>query len=264
MDQTRFENANKLWMAGRNEDAARQFHAMAENAEYPDEKAGLLINEHKCYAQVGKLEKADEVMRQIRTLTVQDKFVRMIIDIGDAFVTSLVGKLEEGVSKFEKILQTYRDELRDPDNRGLYEELQERRGFELTSLGRYAEALPVLSEALSFTSDKSDPQLVQFYLGICFQDTANPEPAKQSFLRAIGLGLSHDLEGHARYRLAILYYKDGALAQAKHHLEAALQLPQEAINPELRKDIYEQMSRVCHYLGQFEEEKKYSRLAHES
>jgi len=33
MDQTRFENANKLWEAGRNEGAAREFHAMAEEAD---------------------------------------------------------------------------------------------------------------------------------------------------------------------------------------------------------------------------------------
>ncbi len=33
IDQTRFENANKLWEAGRNEGAAREFHAMAEEAD---------------------------------------------------------------------------------------------------------------------------------------------------------------------------------------------------------------------------------------
>ncbi len=261
MDPERFEYANSLWRDGHVEDAASEFHAMAEEADYSDEKAGLLINEHKCYAQVGKLDKANEVMRQIRNLTVHDKFVRMIVDFGDACMTTQMGKLEEGVFKFGKILETNWEELRDPDNRHLYEDLQERRGFALTSLERYPEALPILNDALSFTSDKSDPQLVHFYLAVCYQATSQMVPAKESFLRAIQLGLSSDFEAGARYRLGILYFRSGALAQAKYHLEVALQLPKEAIKPELRKNIYQQMSQVCHYLREFKEEKKYSKLA---
>src|SRR6266516_2224385 len=100
MDQTRFENANKLCGAGQNEDAAREFHAMAdEEAGYPDGKAALLINEHKGYCQIGQLNKANEVMREIRALTVQDKFVRLIVDFGDACMTTELGELEEGVRK---------------------------------------------------------------------------------------------------------------------------------------------------------------------
>ena len=42
MDSTGFENANKLWKAGRNEDAAREFRLIAEHTDYPDEKGGAL------------------------------------------------------------------------------------------------------------------------------------------------------------------------------------------------------------------------------
>jgi hypothetical protein len=83
MDQTRFDNANKLWNAGRNEDAAHEFHAIAEETNYSDEKAAILANEHKCYLQIGQLDKANEIMRQMRALPVHDSFVRMIIDIGE-------------------------------------------------------------------------------------------------------------------------------------------------------------------------------------
>jgi len=104
MDQAHFENANRLWATGLVEDAAHKFRAMADEADYPDEKAAILANEHKCYCQIGQLDKANEVMRQIRTLTIEDKFVRMIVDFGDACMTTQMGKLEEGISKFEKIL----------------------------------------------------------------------------------------------------------------------------------------------------------------
>jgi len=264
MDQTRFENANKLWAAGRNEDAAREFHAMAEEADYPDEKAGILTNEHKCYLQIGQLDKAGEVMRQIRSLPVQDSFVRMIIDIGDAFMTSQMGKLKEGIRKFETILALNQEELRNPEQRHLYEQIQQRRGITLTDLCRYTEALPILKEAVSFTSDKFDPQLVHFYLGVCYQNTSNPQLAKEAFLRAIDFGLNNDFEANARYRLAILYFINRAFAQAKYHLEAALRMPEQALGVQLRKNIYQQMSRTCHYLGEIEEEQKYSKLAQAS
>lgn len=82
---------------------------------------------------------------------------------------------------------------------------------------------------------------------------------KVAFQRAIGLGLDNQFD--ARYRLAILYFMGRAFPQAKHHLEAAWRLPSEAINAQLRRNIYQQMSRTCHYLGETEEEQKYSELA---
>src|ERR1700687_713154 len=268
MDQTRFENANKLWGAGRKDDAAREFHAMAEEADNPDEKAGLLINEHKCYVQMGHLDKANEIMRQIRSLPVQNKFVRMIVDIGDASMTTQMGKLKEGVAKFEKIVELHRDELRSALLRYLYEDIQQRRGFALTSLERYAEAASVLKEAASFSissaTSPEDIQGVHFYLGICYAALSETDLAKETYLRAIGFALGNEIEAKARYRLAILYFTSRASAQAKLHLEAALQLPSEAINAQLRKDIYQQMSRTCHYLGELENERNYSKLAESS
>ena len=73
-------------------------------------------------------------------------------------------------------------------------------------------------------------------------------------------GLDGETEADARYRLAILYFMSHAFAQAKYHLEAALQMPEQIITAELRRHIYQQMSRTCHYLGQADEEQKYSKL----
>jgi len=103
-------------------------------------------------------------------------------------------------------------------------QIQRRRGFALTSVRRFSEALPILKEAVSFTID-SDPQLVHFYSGICYQALSETAPAKEAFLRAIRLGLDNQFEADARYRLAILYFTSRAFAQAKFQLETALQIP---------------------------------------
>lgn len=264
MDQKRFENANRLWAEGHIEQAAGEFHTMAETADCPDEKIGAFLNEHKCLLQISHLDEANEVMRQIRALRIQDEFIRMLVDVADSFMTTQMGRLKDGVEKFEALLESNKEQLRSPENQGLYEEIQQKRGVSLTNLCRYGEAIPILEEAASFTTDKFEPQLVHFFLAVCYQGNSEPERAKQEFLRVISLGLNNDFEADAHYRLAILYYRSGALAQAKYHLEAALQMPEQALSDRLRKNIYQQMSYVCHFLKEFDEEKKYTKLAQAS
>jgi tetratricopeptide (TPR) repeat protein len=88
--------------------------------------------------------------------------------------------------------------------------------------------------------------------------------AKEEFLRAIGLGLDPQFEASARYHLAILYFMSRAFAQAKLHLESALAVPGGKIDVQLQKNIYQQLSRTCHFLGEFQEEQKYLKLARSS
>jgi len=99
MDSARLENANKLWLDGHKEEeeAAREFHAMAEEeADYPDGKAALLMNELNCYLQISELEKANEVMRQIRALPVRDEFARLIADFGGRLHDNTDGQTRRG------------------------------------------------------------------------------------------------------------------------------------------------------------------------
>ena len=140
------------------------------------------------------------------------------------------------------------------------------RGFALTSLERYGEAASVLKEAASFpissATSSEDMQAVHFYLGICYAALTETDLAKEGYLRAIGFSLGNETEAKARYRLGILYFMDRAFAQAKHHLESAVALPESVVDVQLRKDIYQQLSRTCHYLGEFQKEQKYLTLTH--
>lgn len=264
MDSTGFENANKLLDAGRTEEAARGFHSVAEDADDPDEKAAALANEHNCYCQLGQLDRANEVMLQMRALPLQDKFVRMVVDFGDASMTAQMGNLQEGALKFERLLETNQELLGSSEHRDLYEDIQERRAFALAGLGRYSDALPILKEALSFTTDGSDPQFVHFYLGVCHDAASESNLAREEFLRAISLGLNGQFEASARYRLAMIYFMSRAFAQAKLHLESALAVPGGVADVQLRKYIFQGLSRTCHYLGEFQDEQKYLKLARSS
>ena len=260
MDSERFEKAKKLEEDGRTEDALREYTAMALEAVDHDEKAALLANELKCLCRLGQLDKAEGALAQIRELPLRDPYVRLVVDFGEACLTALIQQPEAAASKFKAILDSNRELLAGPEQRDLYEGIQERRAFELVRLEKYDEALPILKEALSFTGEESDQQFVQFYLGVCYAAASDPNLAKESFLHAIRLGLDSQFEASARYRLARLYFNSGAFAQAKFHLESALLVSEGVADLELKRDIYRSLSRTCHFLGEEHEERKYTKL----
>jgi hypothetical protein len=59
----------------------------------------------------------------------------------------------------------------------------------------------------------------------------------------------------------VLYFLTGGFAQAKHQLEFILQTYQDEVPNVPRKYVYQQLTRVCHYLGEKEDEKRYGKLA---
>ena len=58
-------------------------------------RVATLANEHKCYCQIQCFDEAQAVMREIRKLPVKDPYVRLIIDVGDAIMMSLICKYKE-------------------------------------------------------------------------------------------------------------------------------------------------------------------------
>src|SRR5262249_16298210 len=117
-------------------------------------------------------------------------------------------------------------------------------------------------EAVSYSfNDATDEQQVHFALGVFLEDAHDEEAAKEEFIRAVGFALKNDVEERALYRLAILHYKAGALAEAKHQLEIILQdFPNESRGVP-RKQVYEGLSQTCRYLGDKANAKRYMDLA---
>jgi hypothetical protein len=71
------------------------------------------------------------------------------------------------------------------------------------------------------------------------------------------------LDGHKEEEEAAREFHAMA-EEAKFQLETALQIPGQSVSTQLRKQIYQQMSRMCHYLGETEEEQKYLKLMQSS
>jgi uncharacterized protein HemY len=84
------------------------------------------------------------------------------------------------------------------------------------------------------------------------------------FTCVVGFGLKNDVEERTLWRLGILHYKAGALAQAKQQLETILRdfSSQSAAVP--RKHVYDALSQTYRYLGDEANAKLYMGLARKS
>jgi tetratricopeptide (TPR) repeat protein len=261
MNQTRFQNAIALRDSGQCENAIREFHTLESEVSSPDEKAALLINEHRCYCELGRLTEASRVIKTIRKLPLTDPDVRIIVDFGEACMHVQMGKLEVGLREFETILTSYPDLLQHSE-RDIYENIQIRRGVVLSNIGRHSEGRVILNEASVFTNlAAEEAQEVHFYLGVCHDELRESTLAKEEYLKAIAFDIDNDINAHAQYKVALIYFNTGAFAQARVHLEAILQAHGSDIPNLPIKYVYEQLSHVCRYLGEKGEATKYSKLA---
>jgi tetratricopeptide (TPR) repeat protein len=262
MDQTRFEHLMELDKSGRIEDAIQESQILLAETTDVNEKASLLGGIHVSYCKLGHLKEARQTLEQMKQLEISDLGIRLNAEFCEATLLIQEGRCEEGLSAFAAMLDRQGEAFEDPEYRYLYEDIQCRRASTLVALSRFKEALPILKEALSFSFDEAtNEQRVHFDLGICLEETNETEAANQEFFRAIGFGLKNDIEERVLYRLAILQFKAGALAQAKQQLETILRdFPgQSSVVP--RKYVYEQLSRTYRHLGDKTNAELYASMA---
>jgi tetratricopeptide (TPR) repeat protein len=160
------------------------------------------------------------------------------------------------------MLQRYRDAFQEDQFRYLYRDIQCRRASALVFLSRFAEALPILLEAVGFDFEKvSDEQDVRYALGLCLERTGDLEAAKREYHRVVSLNFKSEHEERARYGLSRMYFMAGGFAQARKQLETILQESTGVSHPVPREHVYLQLSRTCRCLGDGANERRYADLA---
>ena len=258
MDTAHFEYLMQLDKSGQVEDAIRECQILLDETTDANERASLLTIMHVSYCKIGRLQEAQQTLEHLKGLQISDIGIRLNAEFCEPAFLVFEGRYEEGLTAFAAMLHRNRVALEDPEHRYLYEDIQCRRALILFSLSRFEEAMPILREAALFSfSLPADEQQVHFALGVCLENVNDTEGAKQEFARVVTLGLGNDIEERALWRLAILQYKAGALAQAKQQLETILRdFPTEkSVVP--RRQVYEALSQTYRYLGDKANEKLY-------
>jgi tetratricopeptide (TPR) repeat protein len=261
MPQRSLDHAIALQKSGNLHAAIEEFRFLAAASSDANLRSGLMINEVRCYADLGRLQDAENILRQIRQCPPDDREVLFLVDFVAACVTAQGGHNEQALREFEAILLSYPDVVESAEYRDLYEEIIYRRALSLLYLRRNDEALPLLQEATAFAHlSVVFQQKVHLYAGILYTDLQRDKLAKNEFLRAIELNLENSEEADARYRLAALHFVHGGFALAKHELEWILR-HEGLCAPSVRRDyVYFLLSRVCEQLGERDDAKRYEDL----
>ena len=248
--------------SGRVEEALEESRTILPLLVNADERAGMLANMLTCCLLLGRIDEARDMLNQLHQLKISDLETRLNAEFCEAWFLVEEGKLEEGLREFVAILERHGTVLHNKRFCYIYEDVQYRRALALVGLREFAEAIPILEEAILFPSLRraADAQQAHFALGICYEETKAADLAKREFLCVINLDLKNDLEERARYRVAILYFKSHGFAQARQQLEMILSnYANGGVVP--RKYVYEQLSYVCRHLGDNENAKRYDDLA---
>jgi tetratricopeptide (TPR) repeat protein len=156
------------------------------------------------------------------------------------------------------MVKRYGDNLRHPQLRDVYEEVQLRRGMRLAHLGRFREALPLLEECLNFTAPLITSELY-YELGRCYVDAGDLQRARSCLTKALDMGLDQARASSAHFNLGTIHMRNDAYAKAVKEFDLA-EAHADAANIS-KKSIYKAGAVSYDRLGQSEKAMRYLELA---
>ena len=157
------------------------------------------------------------------------------------------------------MLSNHSERLRRSDVRSIYEDIQQRRGFDLFRLNKFQDAAPLLKECLSFDLKAEERSSALVNLGICYVKLKKFEEAKEYLLQACKMGVTKDWEGHVHFYLAFTYAQLQLLRESKREFQICEERAPEFQLP--LPQLYNWLSRSCGLLGEKDEAQRYARLA---
>lgn len=268
-----FKAAVALREQGKLTEAADVFLNLANRADDLFEKAGMLLNLTHTLTALGRFGVAKTQLsaaRELLTLppnavlgNADDENRRRLLIWTELEDSRIVGAEETlqgaALDGLNRILLNHQYELCNPAFGEIYQAVQRDRGFLLTNLGSFQEAVPILEEV-----DSADPhdRWTLFYLGFCYSCTGKFLEALPKLEEAIRLGLTPDFEGRARCALGTSYYELGDYTRAKSELEEGVK----TASPRYVREggIWKWLEYTCISLGLKAEAEHYGKLTRSS
>ena len=213
MDSERFQHAVALRDTGNEEDALREFEALADLESDPHEKADLIGNQANCLSRLGRLKEARQRLSKAERIGGPSPFR----DFLDAYMTVTEGNREEAVEKLTVALRKHRD-LKESDHRKAYFDAQDELAWLLYGLGRYADAVSAFEEALTSAAGDQHKKL-SCYLGICYYKTGKLKDAEEKLIQSLPDSPADSWWFSAQYELGCTYFGQGAYVKAKKTFE---------------------------------------------
>lgn len=215
MDSERFERAVAMRDAGKEEDALREFEALADLESDQQGKSSLLLNQANCFWRLGRLKEARERWSQSTAI-----WRTPFADLLDARICLTEGKTEEGVCKLTLFLENHLG-LKQSSDQDIYVDAQDELGRLLFDLGRYADAVAPLEGALSLAEGDLRKRLC-FYLGACHYKNEHWQAAEEKLIESLPVDHADPWWAQAQYYRGVCHYKTGKLQAAEWELIQSL------------------------------------------
>ena len=178
------ELAHRLCESGKFHEALQILKELERDSDNPSRTAGYLIDEATCYTHNGNSKEAQRCVDKARALVGSDPLSSAQIDYFVAISLIEGGQQKEGVQALSRIAGDASRWLGSNEGRELYERVQVERGFTLMHIPNYAEARPLLEEALSFKLQDDVKSSLHCHLGRCYHELGKYDLAKEQFTLA--------------------------------------------------------------------------------
>jgi tetratricopeptide (TPR) repeat protein len=241
----------------------KQIQTELSSSTNPSDRTALLLCKAELY---GVLNKFVDARREIdlasKTAPQGDLDIRLRCEHLDALLYHAEQRVDEAFRRMTALLLKYSQQMRSPEGRPVYEDIQQRRGFQLVQLLRFEEAIPIFKECLSFDMTPEDRGEILSSLGICYSHLKRYEEARDCFLQALELGLTKQTQGEVYLQLGVAYFHLNLFQESKREFQLCEQPSTECSLP--MKTLYGWLSAVCRRLGERVEAETYARLANPS
>jgi tetratricopeptide (TPR) repeat protein len=229
----------------------------------PCDKAALLLRKTALFGILHRfVDGRREIARALETAPPGDPDITFLSERLDALFYHEEQNPNEAFKRMTNLLVKYRQHLNVPELRPIYEDIQQRRGFESVQLHKFEQAVPIFKECLTFEMTPEDRGEVLADLGICYSHLDRFEEARDCFLQAREVGLMARSQGAAHLQLGIVYYHLNLFGQSKREIQLCAQESAQHTFP--MKRVYGWLSAVCKRLGEKDEAESYARLANPS
>ncbi len=257
MNASNIQKAVELNDPGLALQALREIDVLLASLSNRNERVYLLFSKASCYGTLGNFLEARRHLALALDEGRGDTDTQISFDFHAGILAQQEGKYAEALDSLSATLAAHFLEIKRPDLRFMYEDIQQRRAFLSVTVSRFREAIPLLIESLSFDLSEELRSNTLASLGFCYLELKDYELAKDHFLRAIAVGLTTEWGGRAHFHLGIAYFYTDAVLEAKREFLLCEQLAAVSQLPIL--DIYSWLSITCRRLGEASESERYSR-----
>lgn len=167
MASATFDRAIQLRDAGLLEDALREFELLVAARSDPMDKYSAMLGEVNCLMLMHRFEQARLRLDQALTLLPDEPDALVEVQYHRISLLVEMQEYKAAYRQLESLLKDKANLLSGPNLRHVYEGIQMRRGYLLTTLQRPQEAIPILQETLSFKLEKSELAGLKLSLGSC-------------------------------------------------------------------------------------------------